>query len=631
MSPVAATAFPLARWWELSDDLCCVLDDRFVVAAVNPSFERTLGWTPDQLLGSSVSERMHPEDVAIGLQGQSAPAGRDRMHNVPTRCRHADGTWRWILWTAVHEDGAWYCIGKNVTEHRERDRDLGVREGRSQAMLRALPDGVCVIDADGTIVTASERFCEMTGFAVEDLLGTRPPYAFWPPEHMAEIMRAYRAARVGGTGRYDLVFCRKNGERFPILGTTSALGDPAPGGFLAVIRDVSDERLERDRLRAAREYERAVTASMGEGLYAVDTDGRLLYMNPAAERLLGWRQDDLAGKHMHETIHFVGRDGGAVPAEQCALLQARRHGTVVHIEDDIFIRKDGTQLPVAITCTSIEAAGGGRGSVVVFTDVTERHAREARVREEGDRASWVDRIRDALADDRFELHAQPIVELASGDTVTHELLIRMRDPAGRLIPPGDFLPAAEASGLIVDIDRWVITQAAEIAACGHRVEVNLSAESVGSPVMLRHFKDTLESYATDASLIVIELTETAMLRDEAAAERFIDQVRALGCKLALDDFGTGYGGFTYLKRLPVDYLKIDVEFVRDLPRQPASQHIVNAVVSLAGCFGQATVAEGVEDEETRTLLRHLGVDYAQGYAIARPAPVSQVLGSTAAT
>ena len=121
--------------------------------------------------------------------------------------------------------------------------------------------------------------------------------------------------------------------------------------------------------------------------------------------------------------------------------------------------------------------------------------------------------------------------------------------------------------------------------------------------------------------MVFEITETAILEDEAAAERFADRLRNLGCKLALDDFGTGYGGFTYLKQLPVDYLKIDIEFVRDLATNPASRHVVEAVVGLARGFGLKTVGEGVEDPEAYSLLRELGVDYAQGYHIARPAPL----------
>jgi EAL domain-containing protein (putative c-di-GMP-specific phosphodiesterase class I) len=209
--------------------------------------------------------------------------------------------------------------------------------------------------------------------------------------------------------------------------------------------------------------------------------------------------------------------------------------------------------------------------------------------------------------------------------VQHELLIRMIDEDGSPIAPGLFLPVAEEFGLIREIDRWVVGQAAALAAEGHPLEINLSAESLGDPDLYAVVERELTASGADPSLIVFELTETALLRDEDAARSFIERAERLGCKLALDDFGTGYGGFTYLKRLPVDYLKIDIEFVRDLAQSRSSEHVVRAVVSLARGFGQKTIAEGVEDAETLDLLGKLGVDYAQGFGIGRPAPVAQVL------
>ena len=139
--------------------------------------------------------------------------------------------------------------------------------------------------------------------------------------------------------------------------------------------------------------------------------------------------------------------------------------------------------------------------------------------------------------------------------------------------------------------------------------------------MITHIEACLQESGADPALMVFEITETALVSDEEACRHFVQRVHELGCKLALDDFGTGYGGFTYLKQLPVDYLKIDIEFVRDLRTSDASLHVGEAVVNLARGFGMHTVAEGVEDAETLSLLKTLGVDYAQGYHIARPGPL----------
>jgi EAL domain-containing protein (putative c-di-GMP-specific phosphodiesterase class I) len=197
----------------------------------------------------------------------------------------------------------------------------------------------------------------------------------------------------------------------------------------------------------------------------------------------------------------------------------------------------------------------------------------------------------------------------------------MLDRDGEVIAPGRFLPAAEKYGVIAEIDHWVVTRALRLAADGQRVEANLSAASIGSPDLLSLVERQLRATGADPSNIVFEITETALMLDVKAGEAFTHYLVDLGCQIALDDFGTGFGSFTYLKTLPVDYLKIDIEFVRNLGSTPSNQHLVKAVVSLARGFGKQTIAGGVEDEETLTLLRDYGVDYAQGYHLGRPAQI----------
>jgi diguanylate cyclase (GGDEF)-like protein len=240
---------------------------------------------------------------------------------------------------------------------------------------------------------------------------------------------------------------------------------------------------------------------------------------------------------------------------------------------------------------------------------------------EADRETWIGRIRDGLDEDRFVLYAQPVIDLATGATVQHELLIRLRDRDGQLIPPLAFLPTAERCGLIAEIDQWVIRQAARIAALGHPVTVNLSAASSGDPLVLDAIGDELLRYQTNPGNIVFEITETAVMQNMDRGRHFAERMVALGCRFALDDFGTGFASFTYLKQLPVHYLKIDIEFVRDVVQSPRDRSVVTAIVSLARGFGQQTIAEGVENEETAGVLRSLGVTLAQGYLFGAPAPL----------
>jgi diguanylate cyclase (GGDEF)-like protein/PAS domain S-box-containing protein len=234
-----------------------------------------------------------------------------------------------------------------------------------------------------------------------------------------------------------------------------------------------------------------------------------------------------------------------------------------------------------------------------------------------DRAVWIARIRRALTEDQFVLHAQPIVELATGTVVQHELLLRMRD-GNELIAPVAFLPTAERCGLIAEIDHWVIREATKIAAHGTPVGVNLSAASAGDPAVLDLIEGQLRNNATDPANLVFEITETAVMKDMARATRFAERLVELGCRFALDDFGTGFASFTYLKRLPVQYLKIDIEFVRDVARSQRDMFVVRAIVALANDFGQQTIAEGVENQYTANVLRDLGVTYAQGFFYGRP-------------
>ena len=266
-----------------------------------------------------------------------------------------------------------------------------------------------------------------------------------------------------------------------------------------------------------------------------------------------------------------------------------------------------------------------RGVVVVFRDTSAEHADEDRVRRGLDTLAWVGRIRDALDGDRLVLYSQPIVPLAGGPP-SQELLLRMIGSGGEIIPPGSFLPVAEKYGLMGEIDRWVIRQAVGLAASGQRVEANLSAESISNLDLLPLIERELRNANADPSNIVFEITETAVMENPEAGEAFARGLSEVGCPLALDDFGTGFGTFTYLKNLPFTYLKIDIEFVRDLTTNRANQHLVKAIVGLAANFGCQTIAEGVEDAETLALLKEYGVDFAQGFYLGRPAPIETSLG-----
>jgi diguanylate cyclase (GGDEF)-like protein/PAS domain S-box-containing protein len=376
---------------------------------------------------------------------------------------------------------------------------------------------------------------------------------------------------------------------------------------------------EQDSLQAA------LLDQIDASVVVTDMSGAVISWNSGAEALYGWSAEEAVGRGAGELI---------VPEDQEAakrlLIELRRDG---RWDGELLVRrKDGSTFTAYVrNRLAFDEAGDPAAVVGVAVDVSERTRQDEQNRRDAETLACIDRVQAALAEERFVLYAQPIADVRTGETVQHELLVRMREPDGRIAAPGEFLPVAEQYALIGEIDLWVIEQATRLAGSGCAVELNVSARSVGDPEVLERIERCIEQHEVAPGMLVFEITETAILEDEEAARAFAERLHALGCKVALDDFGTGYGSFTYLKQIPVDYLKLDVEFVRDLISNSASRHVVQAVVALARDFHLQTVAEGVEDAATLELLGSLGVDFAQGYHIARPEPFAQRPGDRSAS
>lgn len=241
------------------------------------------------------------------------------------------------------------------------------------------------------------------------------------------------------------------------------------------------------------------------------------------------------------------------------------------------------------------------------------------------RHTWVERIQDALENDKFVLHVQPLMNLETNEIDHYEALLRMVDDDGSVIMPGCFLPAAEQrSGLINRIDRWVIAEACRMLAAeqnaGRRIHlaVNVSGMSMSDPGIGEAIELAVAGLP-DPAAVIIEVTETAAITDIDRAKAFATRMAHIGCQFALDDFGAGYGSFYYLKHLPFDYLKIDGAFVGGLLTHRVDEVLVKSLVQVARELGKKTVAEFVEDAATLEKLRELGVDYAQGFHIGMPA------------
>ena len=284
----------------------------------------------------------------------------------------------------------------------------------------------------------------------------------------------------------------------------------------------------------------------------------------------------------------------------------------------------GETILVEADIAMYDAKEAGRDRVALFDSAKDRQGRMRA------RLTWAERIRDALEENRFVLHAQPIVSLTGDPIPRHELLIRMMGEGGDLVPPGTFLYIGERFELIQEIDRWVIQRAIELLATEKHagrnlvLALNLSAKSVVDDSLPKFVAGELANAGIDGRGLCVEVTETAAIVNVDRARRFAHALAELGGEFALDDFGAGFASFYYLKHMVFDYVKIDGEFIRSLPDSHVNQLVVKSVVGIAAGMGKRTVAEFVGDEATMDLLRGYGIDYAQGFYLARPRAIEDL-------
>jgi diguanylate cyclase (GGDEF)-like protein len=264
----------------------------------------------------------------------------------------------------------------------------------------------------------------------------------------------------------------------------------------------------------------------------------------------------------------------------------------------------------------------GRNRIALFHGPDERE----RVLRRGQTTSA--RIRDALTQNRLSLATQPIRNLASGGIERYELLLRMTGEDGQLLPAASFIGTAERSGMIQELDRWVVGRALELLSEREEVgepvslHVNLSGASLTDLSVLEFIERRLDEGRADPGRCTFEITQSVRVDDIQTAANFADRLTEFGCEVAIDDYGAGFGPFNYLKKIPFDVIKIDGAFVRDMPRNDADQLTVKAIVQIARGLGKRTIAEFVQDDETTQMLREYGVDMAQGFHLGRPVDVA---------
>lgn len=471
------------------------------------------------------------------------------------------------------------------------------------------------------LLTGSVRFSDelqrMYGLQPGTFPGTADAFlAYVHPDDREQVSVVIdQAVRGLDAFMFEERIVRADGTQRVLLsrGRVLADEDDYATALVGVCHDVT-ERVEAEsalghserRMRAIIDYSPSIVA-------VKDLEGRYLMTNAETSRITGGSPDEIIGRLCSDVFPEVSAQLRANDHKAIADSEVVYDETVLTLggeprtyETVTFALPDNAGLPVE-TCT-------------IGTDVTERKERESERRE---RRDWQTRIASAISDDRLVVYSQPVVDLQTGAAEWCELLVRMRpaDRSAPLLQPAAFLPAAERFGLIQAIDTWMVRQALSLPATP-APEVNLSAVTLCDTTARQEIVALLEGAPEAARRIVFEITETASIDHLVAACDFAEKLTSLGCGVALDDFGTGFGSFTYLRALPLRYLKIDRSFVLGLVSSDDDQRVVQSIVAIARQFGLRTIAEGVEDQPTLDLLGELGADYVQGFHLGRPEPVS---------
>ncbi len=570
---------------------------------------------------------------------------------------------------------------------RQTKGDVDAGDARStpdvEAYLRSAfedaPIGIALISIDpeseGRFLRVNQALCELTGYSSEKLQMT-DIHALLHPDDLSTDVAAMRRLTQGEVDSFQIEQRLLHAERHAVWVTLSAsLVRDAAGKPLHCIRQLQDieERkryegelgylVEHDPLTGllnrrgfvrelAHQIAYARRYGSGGAVLFLDLDD-FKYVNDTLGHSTGDEViSDLArvvGKRLRETDIFARLGGdefavllpnavvGEAETVSASLLEAVRDGCGVSLGEGrrvtMSIGIAGFQEPgkdltpddilVDADVAMYSAKESGKDRVAVASTATKERMRS--------RVTWAERVRRAVKDGLFELYCQPIVDLASDSISQWELLLRLPGDGGELILPAQFLYTAERSGLILDIDRWVLSEAMRLISeqrdAGHevRLEVNLSGRSVGDTKLLSLIEQELQERAIDPASLVLEVTETAAIANMDRARGFATRLRALGCGFALDDFGAGFGSFYYLKHIPFDYVKIDGEFIHNLPASSTDQLILDSIVQMSKGLGKHTIAEFVGDSETVEVLKAHGVDYAQGYHLGRPRPVAEAL------
>ena len=672
-------------YFEMAGVIVLTLDRKGRVTLINQRGCEALGYAQTDVVGRDWFQRFISMPVGQRMKREfleSVASGSSETTRCESEVLCADGTQRTVAWhnTLIRDDNGRVtgCVisGDDITRRLRAEADSRVHRERFQHLYDDNPAMFLTLDRDGSILSANRFGADHLGYDADLLMGC-PASDLFVDEPPGAVMRRIAECFVGATDvrRWECLMQRRNRDRLWVR--VSARVSIEPGGqpvLLVVCEDITEAHRLSEQLnfqathdaltglvnrhefekRLARVLASAREEASEHALCYLDLDQFKVINDTCGHSAGDELLRQLAGLlprrvRRRDTLARLGGDEFGVLMEHCSLEQAKRvaNGLRRAVADYRFVWEDKTfALGVSIgvvpiigvseRVTGVLAAADaacyaakdrGRNRIHVF------HVDDAVLAQRQGEMQWVARLGTALEQDRFDLCFQPIVPLdPDGEQGLHyELLLRLREEDGRQTPPGAFLPAAERYGLSPRTDRWVVETAMRwlnshpehidrLALCS----INLSGASLGDEGFLALLLGLLESGRVPCNRICFEITETAAIANLSAAIRFIGVLKELGCRFALDDFGSGVSSFAYLKSLPVDFLKIDGVFVKDILTDPIDFAMVRSINDMGHVMGKRTIAEFVESQAILERLRDIGVDFAQGYGVGRPRPIADL-------
>jgi diguanylate cyclase (GGDEF)-like protein/PAS domain S-box-containing protein len=580
-------------------------------------------------------------------------------------------------------------IIKNITEYKHTERTLLAERARMQVTLQCVDEAVIVTDINDDIEYLNPVAERYTGWSDSEAQGLPLPDVFALVEPMTHapladpVRRCLQAGQKVQSPDYSL-FIQRDGQERAVTFTATPMrhsaGGEAPGdgpivGAVLVFRDVThmidmarqiEHQAAHDALTGLinrHAFEECLIQAL-ESAKEEESQHVLCYLDLDQFKIVNDTCGHAAGdellrqlatllrSHIRYTdiLSRLGGDEFGLILRHCPMDEARQVVEKLRhtIRDFRFVWEDKT-LEIGVSIGVVPIAAGCSDLVTIMraadsacTLAKEQGRNHIQIYQSDDKVmaqrhgemQWVHRISRALAEERFCLYFQRIMPLTPAVGQVHgEVLLRMVDEQGQLVPPAAFIPAAERYKLMPAIDRWVIRTAIAIMAQKLRgvaggtscmgISINLSGQSLCDEQLLEFITEQFQQSGVEAERVCFEITETAVIANLSQAIQLMLALRDLGCHFALDDFGSGLSSFAYLKQLPVDYLKIDGSFVRGMLEDPIDHAIVDSINQIGHVMGIQTIAEFVENTAMVSQLRALGVDYAQGYGVARPEPLLQ--------